>query len=243
MLKFIDELDPKEGNIWGNKAIGLSILYKHKFKIPYAFVISHHCNLETAKTDILKACDNIGGNLFAIRSSANVEDSTNHSFAGMFKTFLNVKRNEILKYIQKLMSTRDLNKIKEYCKKKGINKSDIKISVIVQKMITPDFSGVCFSMNPINNTQEIIVEITKKHINGVVSGKTTPNRYIVSYKGSVKEKSEKIRTEKMKDKIHLIAKDAIRIQNIFSHPMDIEFVIKQNEIYYLQTRPITTVKI
>ncbi len=94
---------------------------------------------------------------FAVRSSANIEDSENFSFAGQAESFLNTKNlEEIMLSIRKcwasLFSPQALLYIL-HMKKMGVELSllDIEIAVIIQKMINPDASGVLFTANVINN--------------------------------------------------------------------------------------------
>jgi pyruvate,water dikinase len=93
----------------------------------------------------------------AVRSSANIEDSEQFSFAGQAESFLNNKNlRDIKKSLKKcwasLFSPQSLLYIL-HMRNKGKNLSllDIEIAVIIQKMVFPECSGVLFTANVINN--------------------------------------------------------------------------------------------
>jgi len=94
---------------------------------------------------------------FAVRSSANIEDSDQFSFAGQAESFLNNRNlqdimNSLKKCWASLFSPQALLYIL-HMKNKGkkISLLDIEIAVIVQKMVVPKCSGVLFTANVINN--------------------------------------------------------------------------------------------
>ena len=96
---------------------------------------------------------------FAVRSSANIEDSEQFSFAGQAESFLNNKNiQEIKKSLKKcwasLFSPQSLLYIL-HMRNKGKNLSllDIEIAIIIQKMVFPECSGVLFTVNVINNSR------------------------------------------------------------------------------------------
>lgn len=204
----------------------------------------------------------------AIRSSATTEDLPGASFAGQQDTFLNIKGNEeLLKNVKKCFSSLFTPRAMYYRNKKGF-KEEAYLAVIVQKMIDSDSSGVIFSKDPSLNKNNIIIEAVWGLGEGIVSGEITPDRYIVSKDENIKIKEKKI-NEKLiaitkdgegnKKKIKLkqeiskkqVVKDyeiiklseiALKIEEHYKTPQDIEFAIEKEKIYIVQTRPITTIK-
>lgn len=55
-------------------------------------------------------------NLVSVRSSATVEDSDQASFAGMFDSVLNIKEDELINAIKKVINSVKGNRVIEYCK-------------------------------------------------------------------------------------------------------------------------------
>ena len=89
----------RRGQHTGNKAERLHFLTKQGFHTPVSYVCTWDAYLRYLKDDstlIQRVRSELAEILdlerpYAVRSSANVEDSLDHSFAGQFKTVLNVE--------------------------------------------------------------------------------------------------------------------------------------------------------
>ncbi len=204
----------------------------------------------------------------AVRSSATTEDLAEASFAGQQDTFLNVKgKDDLLIYIKKCFSSLFTPRATYYRNKKGFKHEQASLSVIVQKMIDSDKSGVAFSKDPTLKNDNIMIEAVWGLGEGIVSGQISPDRYIVSreskefqiqkkYIGKKKiaitrDSSGKKEIVKLKEEISerqvlkeheikKIAEIALKLEKHYQKPQDIEFAIEGGEIYIVQTRPITT---
>jgi pyruvate,water dikinase len=173
----------------------------------------------------------------AVRSSATIEDSRKSSFAGQFKTVLNVDINNLYEAIKEVYSSIS-NVAAVYGPR--INRSKIEMAIIIQKMVNPDKAGVIFTADPVDgNKAKIIVEVVKGLGEALVSGSKTPTRYYISKTdGSILNRSGKnLTTQRELKQLYGMA---ISIEKLFGHPQDIEFAIKKGKIYILQSRDITT---
>ena len=205
--------------------------------------------------------------LYAVRSSSPEEDLSGASFAGNYETYLGIKYDSLEKYILKSFISCLDYRVFKYKLEKNFNFSDIKIAIIIMKQINCDFSGVGFSINPINNDYDEAV-ITSNFGLGesVVGGIITPDEYIInkiskniiSQKIGSKEKIVKLnennnetsilelnkekqkQSSLTKDLILQIVEKIIIIENSYKIPIDIEFGFEKNILYILQARPITT---
>jgi len=99
----------------------------------------------------------------AVRSSSLLEDSHNHPFAGVYKTYMIPNTNpdpmirlaELVKAIKKVYASTYFQSAKDYIKATAYHLEDEKMAVIIQKMIGashderyyPNFSGVARSYN------------------------------------------------------------------------------------------------
>ena len=200
----------------------------------------------------------------SVRSSATAEDLGEASFAGQQDSFINVKGNEeLIDKIKKCFASIFTARSIYYRKKKGFD-SLVGIACIIQKMINSEKSGVMFSNNPVKNNDDVLIEAVFGQGEGIVSGKIKPDQYIVSRELEIKEEnfSDKklaiIRTsggqtktinlspEKSKSRvlktheIKQLAEYAIKLEKHYKKPQDIEFALEDDEIFILQTRPITT---
>jgi pyruvate,water dikinase len=91
-----------------------------------------------------------------------------------------VNREQLLEKILACHHSLQSERIQSYCLSKGINPDEIKVAVVVQKMVNSDAAGVCFTINPVTNeTHEIMIEAGYGIGEAVVSGLITPDNYII----------------------------------------------------------------
>lgn len=202
----------------------------------------------------------------AVRSSATAEDLEDASFAGQQETYLNVQgEEEVLKQIRNCYASLWGNRAVIYRKNHGYDRSEVALAVVVQCMVESEVAGVLFTANPLNGSRdEIKINASYGLGESVVSGRVTADSYICDRKGNIlscnvgsKETqivyakdggteeitvSDKLRAEKalswqMTGK--LIA-EALRVEEYYGMPMDIEWGIRDDQVYILQARAITT---
>ncbi len=241
---------PKSQNInnslIGNKAFNLINLKNKGLNVPDFFCIP----LDSLRPLLHRGTqDNIGfqsqalwddvnselnclhGELFAIRSSYNNEDTPNSSCAGLYKSELYVVKEDIIEII--ISTASDLFFSKD---------TNVSGSLIVQEMILGDFSGVLFTKNPLSNADEILLEAIPGGNELLTDNKITPSQYLIDRKNlEIKEISrDTIVKHLLKDTIiKEISETALNIENIFLKPQDIEWTITDDLLYILQSRPIT----
>ena len=203
------------------------------------------------------------GGTFAVRSSAVQEDGEAHSFAGQFETHLYVDFQDIPKFIKEIWKSNFSERVDTYLK---VNKLERQygIAVVIQEMIDPDVSGVAFGINPNTNKADSKVICSVFGVGeGLVSGALNADTYtidgttidkniIVKDKAARRSESgyislqdvpaEKQSNSSLDDRhIHEIIGILDRLEEELSGPQDIEFAVKGNQLYLLQTRPVTTV--
>jgi len=203
----------------------------------------------------------------SVRSSATAEDLASASFAGQQDSFINIKGNkELIESVKGVFASIFTARSIFYRKKRGFE-GLVGIAAIVQRMINSDRSGVMFSKHPVKNDKEILIEAVFGQGEGIVSGRIKPDQYTISRNLEItdKEISDKltaiVRTaggqtktisltpEKSKQQvlktheIKQLAEYAIKLEEHYDNkPQDIEFAIENEDIYIVQTRPITTLK-
>ena len=203
----------------------------------------------------------------AVRSSAAAEDSADASFAGQQETFLNIFGAEcLLRQVRACWGSFFKPRAIYYRKLKGSLK-DINIAVVVQRMVNPEKAGVMFTVDPVLKRKDrVMIEAAWGLGESVVSGMVTPDNYNVKKKdGSivtkfiackpfmiVRENSDvgvckvELPEEKAKaqvlsvDEILLLAKLGDKIEKHFGMPQDVEWAIEGDNLYILQSRPVTT---
>lgn len=215
------------------KRKNLEILRQHKFNVPKFDVVLWEDR--DKEIDI----NNYKGK-YAVRSSSYLEDGIHDSFAGQFDTFLNVKPNNINKKVKQCFNSINKNNVKEYLKKKKIKVKNFKMDVIIQEMVDSDYSGIIFTSNPQGLLNETVIVVGKGLGNKIVEDKVKTTTYyynktdnIYYYEGKKDYLSKEI--------IEKLIKESEEINKVLGEYLDIEFAIKENEIYILQARPITTI--
>lgn len=203
----------------------------------------------------------------AVRSSATTEDLAEASFAGQQETFLNVKGNDdLLDNIKKCFASLFTARATYYREKKGFKHEESSLAVIIQKMVDSDKAGVVFSKDPARKNENIIIEAVFGLGEGAVSGKITPDKYVISKelkvldkeiankkiaitrdsagdKKEVKLTEKKSKSQVLKNyEIHKLSEIALKLEEHYKKPQDIEFAIEGEEIYIVQTRPITALE-
>lgn len=132
----------------------------------------------------------------AVRSSATAEDLPEASFAGQQDTYLHISgEEELLNHIRRCWASLWTARAIYYRENQGFDHFEVSLSVVIQKMVNSEKSGVMFTANPVTNkTDEIMINASWGLGEAVVSGTVTPDEYIIDKK--TKETIEKHIAEK-----------------------------------------------
>lgn len=239
-ILLLNQITKKKLALVGGKAANLGELYSTGFNVPTGFVVTtnaYNSMSKELKKEINETLERFKGP-FAIRSSATAEDMAKLSFAGQYDTFLNVKKEDVVEHVRKCWVSLNTERAVFYRKQHKI-KGKILMAVIVQEMVKADFAGIIFTFDPIHK-KHVLVECAPGLGEAVVSGKLTPNDYFID-RNNFDIVDKKINVKEMdEDIIKELAKISIKIEQHFGNPQDIEFAVKNDEIFILQSRPITT---
>ena len=177
---------------------------------------------------------------YAIRSSSNLEDSSDNSFAGLFDTYLNVDSKDIESKVKECFNSINNKNVKEYITNKNIDISDVKMNVIIQKMVNSKYSGILFTSNPQGLLNESIIVVGRGLGNNVVEDKVDTTTYYFNNTDSIYyyEGDCDYLDNDMINNLISISKD---LKKYFGEYIDIEFAIENDDIYILQVRDITTI--
>lgn len=203
--------------------------------------------------------------LVAVRSSATAEDLPSASFAGQHETYLGICGiDEILRNIKKCWASLWSSQAISYRISMGFEHLKVDLAVVVQLMIDAEAAGVMFTANPVNGRRdEMLISAGYGLGESIVSGQITPDTFILSKSGIVKEQilgSKEIRIllskngtvleevpMKKRQEFCLGNRDlqqltdlAKAVEQHYRCPMDTEWALSQGKIYMLQARPITT---
>ena len=94
---------------------------------------------------------------YAVRSSATAEDLPHASFAGQHDTYLNIIGKEaIMQHIKKCWASLFSDRAVIYRMQNGFDHSQVYLSVIVQRMIFSQASGILFTADPITSNRKLL---------------------------------------------------------------------------------------
>ncbi|MCD7033626.1 phosphoenolpyruvate synthase [Metabacillus sp. GX 13764] len=202
---------------------------------------------------------------YAVRSSATAEDLPHASFAGQQDTYLNITGKEaILKHISKCWASLFTDRAVTYRIQNGFDHSQVYLSVIIQRMVFPEASGVLFTADPISSNRKLFsINASYGLGEAIVSGLVTPDCYKIK-EGDIVEKNIADKKSAIYDKknggtetreipsgqqkaqvltdqqILELGKIGKQIQGYFESPQDIEWCLAEDTFYIVQSRPITT---
>ncbi|MBR3119539.1 MAG: phosphoenolpyruvate synthase, partial [Oceanobacillus sp.] len=118
---------------------------------------------------------------YAVRSSATAEDLPHASFAGQQDTYLNIKGlDAILQHISKCWASLFTDRAVIYRMQNGFDHSKVSLSVIIQRMVFPQASGILFTADPITSNRKIVsIDASFGLGEALVSGLVSPDNYKV----------------------------------------------------------------
>ena len=208
------------------------------------------------------------GEVVAVRSSATAEDLPEASFAGQQETFLNVLGNDdLLDAVQRCWASLYGARAIYYRAKQGFDDRGVNIAVVVQELIRSEKSGVMFTSHPVTGEPLTIVEGSWGLGEAVVSGSVSPDNYVFDLRSErvvdrlIAEKEIMIvpegengtkvvkLTPEQRTAPVLSDEEVARLATLgkiaeehYGVPQDVEWAIVGNEIFILQSRPITTIR-
>ncbi len=205
-----------------------------------------------------------GDSYYAVRSSAVAEDLPEASFAGQQDTFLFIKPEDVPKMAISCWASYWNERAVKYRHDAGIDHLSTGMAVVVQRMVSSDTSGVMFTMNPVDGSDDVVVESSWGLGESIASGTITPDRFVLGRDGTVKDSSirhkdkgyflvdgsnQLVDIEPSKRDIPSsddgILKDVLelglKLEGHFKAPQDVEWAVEKGVLYVLQSRNITTI--
>ena len=216
----------------GKKIENLTILSEKGFPVPEFIVVKPEDEPEKIT---------VPWELCSVRSSGNIEDGAGSSFAGQFDTYLNVPATEVAEKIRLCRESVKKETVQAYLRQNNMSEQDLEMNVIVQRMISADFSGVCFTANPQGLLNEIVIVAGRGTGDNVVEDKTDTTTYFYNitdgnyyYEGTEDYLGD--------NSVQEIVRTAAEMKPLLGEYLDIEFAVEDGKLYILQARDITTIR-
>ncbi|HVE68290.1 MAG TPA: PEP/pyruvate-binding domain-containing protein, partial [Solirubrobacteraceae bacterium] len=203
----------------------------------------------------------------AVRSSATAEDLPTASFAGQQDTYLNVVGDEaVLDAVRRCWASLWTDRAVSYRAGGGIDHRDVRLAVVVQRMVEATVAGVLFTANPLTGKRRhAVIDAAPGLGESVVSGAVNPDHFVVDKTtGAIVErclgdKRMEIRpvagggTQRIEpegrddeaslsdDQIRALAALGARVEVHYGAPQDTEWAVDAGgKVWLLQARPVTT---
>jgi phosphohistidine swiveling domain-containing protein len=229
----------------GRKALNLRWMMRHHYKIPVTYVLPYS-EIKSPAINKIAIQDHLRIELekilnpelsYAVRSSANLEDSQHLSYAGQFRTFLNlVGVQQVTEAVTRVLEAANSDMVEAYMKKTGQAADGLQMAVIIQEMVRPVVSGVAFSKNPLTGLDEVIVEAVLGSGDALVQEGDTPDRWVYKWGEWVEHPNESQIGIQL---IQEVISQTIEISKSYGRPLDLEWVYDGQTLFWVQLRPIT----
>jgi pyruvate,water dikinase len=207
----------------------------------------------------------------AVRSSNAARSTGITSFPGMMDTFCYIKGEEaILNTVKQCWASIWNVRAVMDRHQRGVDHFSMRIAPVIQKMLYPESSGVCFTANPVNQSlEEIVVEAAWGLGEAVVAGNMITDYFLLD-KASLAIKTRLV-NQKQKmvmwnestgtgtevvqvpddrsgqpalsdDQLRVLGETARQVEDHYGQPQDIEWAFQGDDLFLLQTRRISTLK-
>ncbi len=283
----VDLEDPAAGDasVVGGKAAGLHRLRCAGLPVPAAFVVTTeafraHFPLAApgpppSRPRLLAECArDIGEALaapfpgtlpLAVRSSAAGEDGARASFAGQHETYYHVRAESLTDAIVDCWLSLWSARAQRY---RAGRSAEMAMAVIVQRMLQPERSGVCFTCDPTGGSpDQLWIEASWGLGAVLVDGRVSPDRWLLDREGRILRRHVGRKRHRVSvspgpprqgtrlEPVPLtlqgravlsprraaqVARYSLEAERLFGTPQDVEWAYEGNRLYLLQSRPVTT---
>ncbi|KKM10333.1 hypothetical protein SY88_14110 [Clostridiales bacterium PH28_bin88] len=192
----------------------------------------------------------------AVRSSATAEDSTEHSFAGIHQSFLNLRGlPAIMAAIRRCYASLWTPQAVAYRRHRGLSDEAVACAVVICAMVTrpgeesPAAAGVAFACDPRTGRRDLITISAAPGLGeGVVSGSVNPEEISVHKENGILTltlhtrggRSDRVLTDeqalalaRLTERVHWALGDG-------QLPQDVEWAFDGDRFWLLQARPVTS---
>ena len=186
------------------------------------------------REQILGTARRVGsGDRLAIRSSATVEDLAGSSFAGQYRSLLNIDPAEpdaVLDAVRLVFASLWHPAPCAYRKAFGIDDGNVEMAVVMMRMVAAETAGVVFTRDPGGGTLDARVEAVEGLGDTLVGGERTPRAWIVRRNLKGFDGPQRIATA---------LRLSLEIERLEGSPQDVEWADDGARMWIVQARPIT----
>jgi rifampicin phosphotransferase len=192
---------------------------------------------DAVRSDIVALGRRIGaGHRLAVRSSATVEDLARSSFAGLYRSVLDVDPEDpdaLVAAVLSVFASLWHPQARVYRSTFGIDDGDAAMAAVVMRMVPAERAGVAFTVDPGDESGRARVEAVDGLAESLVSGERTPDAWLLEPFTEHPDAPPEIRAA---------LREAMRIETFAGAPQDVEWAWADGTLWVVQARPITTTR-
>jgi pyruvate,water dikinase len=203
---------------------------------------------------------------YAVRSSATAEDLPEASFAGQHESFLNVPAEQVPDRVRDCMASLFTDRAIAYRARNDIPHEAVALSVVVQRMMYPELSGILFTADPTSGNRRVTtveagVGLGSAFVSGAAEADTvrvdSRTGQVLDYRPGDQQTAVRPRPGGGTERVSLSAGErpervlsgselstlvdlGATAESLFDGPQDLEWCLEDGRLYALQSRPITS---
>ena len=205
---------------------------------------------------------------FAVRSSAIGEDAHGSSFAGQFKSELNVPPTHVIEAYKRVIASKYCATAMTYRLNRGIPDDEMPMSVGIMAMIDAKAGGVAYSSDPLEPNGPVVINSVFGLPKSIVDGSADADVFYVSrevphtiLERKIAKKEKKILSRKGEGVLEVLLSDeegtqsslsdeevlevtavAMGMEVFYGQPQDVEWAFNEDgQFILLQSRPLLEV--
>lgn len=207
-------------------------------------------DLEAAITEAVAGMKKRAGDglLLALRSSAVGEDALGVTFAGQYRSELNVPPEEACEVWKEIVASKYAVTAMSYRYQRGIPDDAAPMSVGVLAMVRAEAGGVAYSRDPVaasHGQERVLLNAVPGLPQSVVDGTVTPDVFVFSRENPphLLEKHPADATRSLSLTVAQaarLARVALALEEYYNEPQDVEWALEAGDgrIMVLQSRPL-----
>jgi pyruvate,water dikinase len=227
----------------GWKAFNLGRLVAGGVPVPAGFVVTPEAfeAWKVAQPVVASATSGLGGERYAVRSSAVAEDLAGASYAGMYETALNIAPGDVAAAVRQVSESGSANRVQAYrTGRAGVagTSAATGIAVLVQVMVEARAAGVAFTADPFTgHADRVVITAVRGLGDRLVDGQAVGDQWVVRGDRATCQRSVEGAIDARQ--ALEIARLARRAEALLGSPQDVEWAITSDRVFLLQARPMT----
>ncbi|HEV2445862.1 MAG TPA: PEP/pyruvate-binding domain-containing protein, partial [Candidatus Sulfopaludibacter sp.] len=231
-------------NVCGGKGYNLARLARYGFRVPRGGVLPVGAPLSAIRQGMERL--GFADAKVAVRSSATAEDGARASFAGIHRSFLNVRGAEAIEQAaQGCIDSLQTPEAIAYRRRMGFRDEEVRCAVVICEMVEARSAGVAFSCDPATGRRDVVVIDAAEGLGeAVVSGRVNPQHAVWQSRSSIFRREEgsapgTLLPPAIEEELAHQARRAQWALGEGRDPQDIEWAYDGERLWLLQARPVT----